>query len=145
MYKKNFKIVKADKKKLYAALEAKETNAREISTELGHEVSYISNCFSKHGGIPEAVAKFLQKYYGVMYDEYKPEEPPKQPEPQAKPEDPVNTAVNEETLLKALKRALDSYAWQETIARQVRFVLREEPTEDVIRKIVQEAVKDALE
>ena len=145
MYKKNFKIVKADRKRFYEALEKKETNAKEISTELGHEVSYISNCFSKHGGIPEAVVRFLQKWYGIAYDEYKPVEPPKQPEPQAKPEDPVNTAVNEEALLKALKRALDSFAWQETIARTVRFCLREEATEDMIRKIVQDAVKDALE
>lgn len=145
MYKKNFKIVAADKKKLYAALKEAGTSHAGISEELGHEKSYISNCFSKNNGIPEAVAKFLQKYYGIMYDTYKPEDPPKQPEPQAKAEGAVNTAVNEETLLNALKRALDSYAWQETIARTVRFCLREEATEDMINRIVTEAVKNALE
>ena len=139
MYKKNFKIVKADRKRFYEALEKKETNAREISTELGHEVSYISNCFSKHGGIPEAVVRFLQKWYGIEYDEYKPVNPPKAEE--NKPAASVDTAA----IVEALKTALNSYAWQETIARTVRFVLREETTEDMIQKIVQDAVRGILE
>lgn len=147
MYKKNFKIVKADKAKLKAALKEKGTDAKIISEELGHEQGYISNCLLKHGGIPEAVVKFLQKYYGIKYEEYEYKEPPKPAEEPKQASEALKiepVMVDTDSIVNALKTALDSYAWRDAIARTVRFVLREEPTETMLKKIIHEAIEEKL-
>ena len=52
--------------------------------------------------------------------------------------------VDTDSIVNALKTALDSYAWRDAIARTVRFVLREEPTETMLKKIIQEAIEEKL-
>ena len=52
--------------------------------------------------------------------------------------------VDTDSIVNALKTALDSYAWRDAIARTVRFVLREEPTETMLKQIIQEAIEEKL-
>lgn len=136
--------VPVDKAKLYALLKEKGHTPKSLSNEIGHCDTYLYHYIGHTKGIPKFVVGYLEKWYEIPYSAYEYKEPQKPVEqdvavPQAEAEEELIGR-----LVKALKEALNSYAWQETIARQVRFVLREEPTEDMIKKIIHEAIEEKL-
>lgn len=128
------KCVSVDKQKLYKALAEKGHSPIDLAADMGHFRNYIYGMLTQYGGLAEGVVRFVQKFYGIPYEDYKPAE--EEPKPKAD--------AGAEEIVAALKTALDSYAWRETIARTVRFVLREEATEDMLKKIISEAIDEKL-
>lgn len=137
-------VIKVDKQKFYAVLKAHDMDAAKLSEELGHTRTYLYHYVGHTKGIPKFVVNHLQKWYGIKYEEYEYTEPKEDPKPAAEPKKDGVVEIDTEALIKALKTALTSYAWQQAIAQTVRFVLREEPTEDMIRKIIHEAIEEKL-
>ena len=141
------KTLPVDKNRFYAILKEKGTDAVKLSEELGHTRTYIYHYVGHTKGIPKYIVNHLQKWYGIKYEEYeykepqKPAEEPKQASEAAKTE---IVMVDTDSIVNALKTALDSYAWRDAIARTVRFVLREEPTETMLKKIIHEAIEEKL-
>lgn len=141
------KTLLVDKKRFYAILKEKGTDAVKLSEELGHTKTYIYHYISHTTGIPKFVVNHLQKWYGIKYEEYEYKEPPKPAEEPKQASEAVKietVMVETDSIVNALKTALDSYAWRDAIARTVRFVLREEPTETMLKKIIQEAIEEKL-
>lgn len=141
------KTMPVDKDKFYAALKSHDMDSGKLSEELGHSRTYLYHYIGHTKGIPPFVVRHLQKWYGIKYEEYeykeptKPAEEPKQASEALKIE---TVMVDTDSIVNALKTALDSYAWRDAIARTVRFVLREEPTETMLKKIIQEAIEEKL-
>lgn len=140
-------VIKVDKQKFYAVLKAHDMDAAKLSEELGHTRTYIYHYVGHTKGIPKYIVNHLQKWYGIKYEEYEYKEPPKPAEEPKQASEAVKTEtvmVDTDSIVHALKTALDSYAWRDAIARTVRFVIREEPTETMLKKIIQEAIEEKL-
>ncbi len=141
------KTLPVDKKRFYAILKEKGTDPVKLSEELGHTRTYIYHYVGHTRGIPKYIVNHLQKWYGIKYEEYEYKEPEPMPEPPkvtSIPKEATIATIDTSALVDALKQALDSYAWRDAIARTVRFVLREEPTETMLKKIIQEAIEEKL-
>lgn len=141
------KTLPVDKKRFYAILKEKGTDPVKLSEELGHTRTYIYHYIGHTQGIPKYIVNHLQKWYGIKYEEYEYKEPEPMPEPPkvtSEPKEATIATIDTSALVDALKQALDSYAWRDAIARTVRFVLREEPTETMLKKIIQEAIEEKL-
>lgn len=129
-----------DKKKLKKALIAKGKSFEQASAEIGMSKNYLGMRISRYGSLPKNIVYFLEKVYGIRYVEYAGE----QESAKETQEELRGRMIDKQDILDALKEALNSYAWQETIARTVRFILREEPTEDMIKRIIYEAIEEKL-
>lgn len=141
------KTLPVDKKRFYAILKEKGTDPVKLSEELGHTRKYIYHYIGHTKGIPQYIVNHLQKWYGIKYEEYEYKEPepmPETPKVTSEPKEATMATIDTSALVDALKQALDSYAWRDAIARTVRFVLREEPTETMLKKIIQEAIEEKL-
>lgn len=141
------KTLPIDKKRFYAILKEKGTDPVKLSEELGHTRTYIYHYVGHTKGIPKYIVNHLQKWYGIKYEEYEYKDPEPMPEPlkvTSEPKEATTATIDTSALVDALKQALDSYAWRDAIARTVRFVLREEPTETMLKKIIQEAIEEKL-
>lgn len=141
------KTLPVDKKRFYAILKEKGTDPVKLSEELVHTRTYIYHYIGHTKGIPQYIVNHLQKWYGIKYEEYEYKEPPKPAEEPKQASEAVKietVMVETDSIVNALKTALDSYAWRDAIARTVRFVLREEPTETMLKKIIQEAIEEKL-
>ena len=141
------KTLPIDKKRFYAILKEKGTDPVKLSEELGHTRTYIYHYVGHTKGIPKYIVNHLQKWYGIKYEEYEYKEPepmPETPKVTSEPKEATIATIDTSALVDALKQALDSYAWRDAIARTVRFVLREEPTETMLKKIIQEAIEEKL-
>ena len=141
------KTMPVDKDKFYAALKSHDMDSGKLSEELGHCRTYLYHYIGHTKGIPTFVVRHLQKWYGIKYEEYEYKEPEPMPEPPkvtSLPKEATMATIDTSALVDALKQALDSYAWRDAIARTVRFVLREEPTETMLKKIIQEAIEEKL-
>ena len=139
--------VPVDKAKLYALLKEKGHTPKTLSNEIGHCDTYLYNYIGHTKGIPKFVVAYLEKWYQIPYSEYEYKEPEKPVEAPKKAVETPQTATEEEIinrLIKAFKEAVLSYNGQKAIAQTVRFVMREEPFEDLLKKIVQEAIEDKL-
>lgn len=139
--------IKVDKQKFYAVLKAHDMDAAKLSEELGHTRTYIYHYVGHTKGIPKYIVNHLQKWYGIKYEEYEYKEPepmPETPKVTSEPKEATMATIDTSALVDALKQDLDSYAWRDAIARTVRFVLREEPTETMLKKIIQEAIEEKL-
>lgn len=131
-------ILPVDKARFKEVLKAKKVEMKQISLELGHDPVYVSGYISKSGGLPKFIVQYLQKWYEIPYSAYEPakeapEEEPKQAE-----------AVDVDVLVKALKEAILTYNGQQAIGRTVRFVLGEEATQDMIKKLIKEALQEQI-
>ena len=139
--------VPVDKAKLYALLKEKGHTPKTLSNEIGHCDTYLYHYIGHTKGIPKFVAAYLQKWYGIPYSAYEYKEPEKPVEAPKKAAESTQVITEEEfinRLIKAFKEAVMSYSGQKAIAQTVRFVLQEEPTEDMIKKIIHEAIEEKL-
>ena len=141
------KTLPVDKTRFYAILKEKGTDPVKLSEELGHTRTYIYHYVGHTKGIPKYIVNHLQKWYGIKYEEYEYKEPPKpaeEPKQASEAAKSENGMVDTDSIVNALKTALDSYAWSDAIARTVQFVLREQPTETMLKKIIHEAIEEKL-
>lgn len=69
------KIIKADKTRLYAAINKRGLNVAAACREMGRGESYLSTSLGQYGGVNEQTAKMLEVFFGITRDEYEIKEP----------------------------------------------------------------------
>ena len=142
-----------DGRRLDACIKDLRLSKIEVCAGIGKGKTYINQCIID-GRIAKTAIIALDAIYGIKYDDYKPIEESKTGTAVTSSIDAneiskivksvIEEKFTEDFIAEAIKTAMSSYAWKEIIAQNVRFVLREEPTEDMIKRIIHEAIDEKL-
>ncbi len=67
-----------DKDKLKRCLAERGKKMTDVSLDMGCNRSYVTDCISKHDGFTNGMIVFLERIYGIQYEDIKPDEKPEQ-------------------------------------------------------------------
>lgn len=132
---KKVKKKSIDKELFSKAMKKRGIVIQRISEELGYDSAYIQHYIVKRE-LPEPVVNYLEKGYGVKYEEYALKQIP---------EENTVEKSNEETIARIVARSMGTFAVKDELGRAVRFALLDEHTQDMFKKMIKEACEEAVE
>ena len=143
------KTVKIDKAAFVDAIKAAGKTLSGLSTEMGHDASYLSQAAAA-GALSVSAAIYLEKVAGIQQSAFIAKEGARKPvdaEELAAALKAVLSVdvVSADTMKKAIREAAKDYQVQQAIGQTIRLELMEEATENMIKRIVKEAVVEALQ